>query len=152
MSAYGRIALLMLAAFAVVYAVGAIFYLQQARLDVQRELDSVSGLAGMIGTPEQVGAGVVATLRHLRPAGDGLTGDEAGSAPAWFIGLVAGNRAERFPVTGGWQVDPSDEIEEIWENFLIVSLAYSIGMLLCRPVLGCRSCYSTPANPWSGNG
>jgi len=133
MRAYSRVALLILAVFALVYGVGAFFYLKQARLDVARELDGISTLAGMIGAPEEVGPELIAGLRHLRPLSDESVG--GGDVPFWFIRALGADQASELPVIGGWQVDPHDEVEEIWENFVLVSLAFGIGMLLCFPAL-----------------
>lgn len=133
MRAYSRVALLILAVFALVYGVGAFFYLKQARLDVARELDGISTLAGMIGAPEEVGPELIAGLRHLRPLSDESVG--GGDVPFWFIRALGAGESSGLPVIGGWQVDPYDEVEEIWENFVLVSLAFGIGMLLCFPAL-----------------
>ncbi|WP_372971959.1 histidine kinase [Marinobacter sp.] len=135
MRAYSRVALLMLAVFALVYGVGAFFYLKQARLDVARELDGISTLAGMIGAPEEVGPELIAGLRHLRPLSDEGVADGSGDVPIWFIRALGADQASGLPVIGGWQVDPYDEVEEIWENFVLVSLAFGIGMLLCFSAL-----------------
>ncbi|MDL0431250.1 HAMP domain-containing protein [Marinobacter sp. TBZ242] len=135
MRAYSRVALLMLAVFALVYGAGAFFYLKQARLDVARELDGISTLAGMIGAPEEVGPELIAGLRHLRPLSDEGVADGGGDVPLWFIRALGADQASGLPVIGGWQVDPYDEVEEIWENFVLVSLAFGIGMLLCFSAL-----------------
>ncbi len=135
MRAYSRVALLMLAVFALVYGVGAFFYLKQARLDVARELDGISTLAGMIGAPEEVGPELIAGLRHLRPLSDESVAGGGGDVPFWFIRALGAGESSGLPVIGGWQVDPYDEVEEIWENFVLVSLAFGIGVLLCFSAL-----------------
>ncbi|CAN0582225.1 unnamed protein product, partial [Ectocarpus sp. 12 AP-2014] len=135
MRAYSRVALLMLAVFALVYGVGAFFYLKQARLDVARELDGISTLAGMIGAPEEVGPELIAGLRHLRPLSDEGVAGGGGDVPFWFIRTLGADQASGLPVIGGWQVNPYDEVEEIWENFVLVSLAFGIGVLLCFSAL-----------------
>ncbi|KPQ03015.1 ATP-binding protein [Marinobacter sp. HL-58] len=136
MRAYSRVALLMLAVFALVYGAGAVFYLKQARLDVARELDSISTLAGMIGSPEEMGPELIAGLRHLRPSSEegAVAGNDDG-VPFWFVRALGADQASGLSVIGDWQVDPYDEVEEIWENFVLVSLAFGIGMLLCFSAL-----------------
>ncbi|MCL7943319.1 HAMP domain-containing protein [Marinobacter sp. ATCH36] len=135
MKAYSRVALLMLAVFALIYGVGAYFYLQQARLDVARELDGISTLASMIGTPEELGPERAAGIRHLRPLSDERLAADGGNVPLWFVRALWADQASGLPITGSWQVDPYDEIEEIWENFVLVSLAFGIGMMLCFSML-----------------
>lgn len=135
MSAYSRVALILLAVFALVYSVGVLLYLQQARLDVGRELEGISTLAGMIGAPEEVGPELIAGLRHLRPLSDESPETVDGKVPRWFVRLVGADQANGLSVIGGWRVDPYDEIEEIWENFTLVSLAFGTGMVLCFSAL-----------------
>jgi len=128
MTVYRKISLLMLAVFLLIYLLGALLYTQQARHDVQRELDGVAGLAQSLGNPAGLPDSLVSSMRHLKPAGGMGFGSE-GEVPVWFSALIAG---ESFrPVVNGWQVDPADEVEEIWEGFLLISGAYAIGMALC---------------------
>lgn len=128
MTVYRKISLSMLAVFVVVYLLGALLYLQQARHDVAREMAGVAGLASSLGEPSTLPASVVSGVRHLKPVADGVNGRVPG-VPGWFSALMAGE-PERF-VVNGWQVDPADEVEEIWEGFVLVSLAYAVGMTLC---------------------
>ncbi|WP_372999307.1 ATP-binding protein [Marinobacter sp.] len=128
MTVYRKIALLMLAVFIVIYLLGALFYVQQARHDVERELESVTGLAESLGAPASLPESVVSGMRHLSPASraGSTPGDEV---PSWFSALIAGEDSR--PVVNGWKMDPADEVEEIWEGFLTISGAYAIGMALC---------------------
>jgi len=128
MTVYRKISLLMLSVFIAIYLLGAFLYTQQARHDVQRELAGVVGLARSIGAPANLPESVVSGIRHLSPAsGARLTrGDEV---PSWFSALMAGEGSQ--PVVNGWMVDPADEVEEIWEGFLLISGAYIVGMALC---------------------
>ncbi|MBU2953392.1 histidine kinase [Marinobacter sp. F3R08] len=128
MTVYRKISLLMLAVFLVIYLFGALLYTQQSRHDVQRELDGVAGLALSLQSPVSLPETVVGSMRHLTPAGD-AGADSSGEVPAWFFALVAGESSR--PVVNGWQVDPADEVEEIWEGFLLISGAYAIGMCVC---------------------
>lgn len=128
MTVFRKIFLLMLAVFTAIYLVGFVLYSQQARYDVQRELDGVTGMAQSLGAPASLPASVVASMRHLRPA-DTPDPDSGDEVPRWFSALIAGDSSGR--VVGGWQVDPADEVEEIWEGFLMISLSYGIGMVLC---------------------
>lgn len=132
MTVYRKISLLMLAVFVVVYLLGALLYLQQARHDVAREMAGVAGLASSLGEPSTLPDSVVSGVRHLKPVGDSRGGQEPG-VPGWFSALMVGE-TEYF-VVNGWQVDPADEIEEIWEGFVLVSLAYAVGMTLCFAAL-----------------
>ncbi len=128
MSAYRKIFLTMLGVFVVVYLLGAVFYIQQARHDIQRELDAVAGMAGSLGTPASLPASVVASMRHLKP----VAGDPANTgpdAPAWFSRVLEAGLSQA--VVNGWRIDPADETEEIWEGFVLVSCAYVVGMFLC---------------------
>ncbi|WP_198005100.1 hypothetical protein, partial [Synechococcus sp. WH 5701] len=68
MTVYRKISLLMLAVFLLVYLLGALLYTQQARHDVQRELDGVAGLAQSLGSPADLPESVVSSMRHLTPA------------------------------------------------------------------------------------
>lgn len=128
MTVYRKISLLMLAVFLLVYLLGALLYTQQARHDVQRELDGVAGLAQSLGSPADLPESVVSSMRHLTPAAEMESGT-GGEVPAWFVAMVT--RESSRPVVNGWQVDPADEVEEIWEGFLLISGAYAIGMCLC---------------------
>jgi len=128
MTAYRKISLAMLGVFVVVYLLGAVLYIQQARHDIQRELDSVAGLAGNLGSPASLPASVVASMRHLQP----LAGEPANTgadAPAWFARILEAGVAQTE--INGWRIDPADETEEIWEGFVLVSCSYVIGMALC---------------------
>jgi len=128
MTVYRKIFLSMLTVFIAIYMLGALLYTQQARHDVQRELDSVTGLAQSLGTPESLPASVVERVRHLRPVGvSDITSAE--KVPGWFSTMIAGQTS--LPEVNGWQVDPSDEVEEIWESLLLISVAYAVGMALC---------------------
>lgn len=127
MTAYRTISLTMMAVFIVIYLLGSALYIQQARYDVERELTGVSALAESLGSPESLSPSVVGNLRHMRP----VTGvdDTAGKVPSWFSGIISGSVS--FPPVNGWRVDPADEVQEIWEGFLLVSLSYAVGMVLC---------------------
>lgn len=127
MTVYRKISLLMLAVFLLIYLFGALLYTQQARHDVQRELDGVAGLAQSLGSPTRLPESVVSSMRHLTPAD--MESGSGGEVPAWFSAMIAGESSR--PVVNGWQVDPADEVEEIWEGFLLISGAYAIGMGLC---------------------
>lgn len=128
MTVYRKISLSMLTVFIIIYMLGALLYTQQARHDVQRELDSVSGLAKSLGAPENLPVSVVERVRHLRPVG-GSEIAAADKVPGWFSAMIAGQTS--LPEVNGWQVDPTDEVEEIWESFLLISVAYAVGMALC---------------------
>ncbi|WP_297790661.1 HAMP domain-containing protein [uncultured Marinobacter sp.] len=128
MTVYRKISLLMLAVFIVIYLFGGLLYGQQARHDVQRELDGVAGLAQSLGVPASLPASLVESARHLRPASEPGAGYGA-RVPDWFSDIIAGQSVR--PVINGWQIDPSDEVEEIWEGFLLISGSYAIGMALC---------------------
>lgn len=128
MSAYRKIFLTMLGVFVVVYLLGAVFYIQQARHDIQRELDAVASMAGSLGTPASLPATVVASMRHLKPVTGGPA-DSVPDVPAWFSRILEADVAQ--PAINGWRIDPADEAEEIWEGFVLVSCSYVIGMLLC---------------------
>lgn len=127
MTVYRKISLLMLAVFLLIYLLGALLYTQQARHDVQRELDGVAGLAQSLGSPADLPESVVSSMRHMIPAD--MESGSVGEVPAWFSAMIAGEPSR--PVVNGWQVDPADEVEEIWEGFLLISGAYAIGMGLC---------------------
>ncbi|WP_375172570.1 ATP-binding protein [Marinobacter sp.] len=131
MTAYRKTFLIMLAVFAVVYAVGALFYVQQARHDVQRELTGVAALADNLKAPAQMPADLVTNLRHLQPAA--ASAESPDEVPAWFAGLIGARQS--VALANGWQFAPADEAEEIWEGFLLISGAYAVGMLLCFAVL-----------------
>ena len=128
MTVYRKISLLMLAVFLLVYLLGALLYTQQARHDVQRELDGVTGLAQSLENPASLPDSVVSSIRHLTPASDAESGSD-GAVPDWFSSIITGELSR--PVVNGWRVDPGDEVEEIWEGFLLISVAYAIGMSLC---------------------
>ncbi|OAN88912.1 histidine kinase [Marinobacter sp. EhC06] len=128
MTVYRKISLLMLAVFLLVYLLGALLYTQQARHDVQRELDGVAGLAQSLGSPADLPESVVSSMRHLTPAAEMESGT-GGEVPAWFVAMIT--RESSRPVANGWQVDPADEVEEIWEGFLLISGSYAIGMCMC---------------------
>lgn len=127
MTAYRKVSLTMLAVFVVVYLLGAALYIGQAQHDVQRELTGVSGLAKSLGDPQGLPANVVENMRHIKPVA-GKTGDH-GHVPSWFSSMVSGQMS--FPSVNGWSIDPADEVEEIWEGFLLVSFSYAVGMVLC---------------------
>tara|TARA_R110002111_G_scaffold261484_1_gene334476 strand:- start:3912 stop:5141 length:1230 start_codon:yes stop_codon:yes gene_type:complete len=128
MTAFRKIFLLMLALFTAIYVLGAVFYVHQARYDIQRELTAVTSLARASGAPETLPPGVAETLRHMRPAEvTGLSSRK--EVPGWFESMVVGNRG--FTVVNGWRIDPVDEAEEIWEGFLLISASYAVGMALC---------------------
>lgn len=127
MTVYRKISLLMLVVFLLIYLLGAMLYTQQARHDVQRELNGVAGLAQSLASPGSLPDSMVSSMRHLTAAGD--TGSRDSEVPVWFSKLIAGESSR--PVVNGWQVDPADEVEEIWEGFLLISGAYAIGMGLC---------------------
>lgn len=126
MTAYRTTALVMLAVFLMIYALGAALYIHQARLDVQRELDGVAGLALALGPPSTLPAAAVSALRHLHPADEAAP---AGTAPDRFRQWLVDGAGPR--TIHGWRLDPADEVAEIWEGFLLVSLAYGLGLVLC---------------------
>ena len=127
MTVYRKIALLMLTVFMIVYGVGALLYIQQARHDVLRELDGVTALARSLDAPDRLTGTVIQAFRHLRPATETPARDE--EVPGWFTSLVSDTGSHQ--VINGWRLDPADEVEEIWEGFLLVSSAYALGMMLC---------------------
>ncbi|MGM0953050.1 MAG: HAMP domain-containing sensor histidine kinase [Pseudomonadota bacterium] len=127
MTVYRKIFLLMLAVFAVIYVAGALLYTQQARHDVEREMKGVVGFALSLGAPSTLPESVVANARHLRPANEVRAPDN--EVPAWFSGLF--EHQTDNAVVNGWQVDPADEIEEIWEGFILISASYAVGVVLC---------------------
>lgn len=130
MTAYRKISLTMLAVFIAVYLLGAVLYIGQARFDVQRELIGVSGLAKSLGNPESLPPSVVENMRHMRPS-VGVVGvtEATASVPSWFLSMISGSIS--FASINGWRIDPSDEAEEIWEGFLLISFSYAVGMVLC---------------------
>ncbi|SFM63557.1 sensor histidine kinase [Marinobacter zhejiangensis] len=130
MSAYVRLALVLLAVFVTIYVVGAVFYLQQARADIAREQRSAEQVARVIPAPGALAGGLVAGLRHLRPAVEPPAPRQSG-VRGLFTLAVTGAEPGTAVVINGWRADPSDEVEEIWENFLLISLAYGTGMGLC---------------------
>lgn len=127
MTAYRTMFLTMLVVFIAVYLLGAVLYIGQARYDVERELGGASGLARSLGDSQNLPASVVESLRHIRPLAAEVESIE--HAPSWFSSLVSGQVS--FPLVNGWRVDPADEVEEIWEGFLLVSFSYAVGMVLC---------------------
>ncbi|PFG08008.1 MULTISPECIES: sensor histidine kinase [unclassified Marinobacter] len=128
MTAFRRVSLLMLTLFTIIYVMGGVLYVQQARFDIERELAAVSGLAKTLGAAENVHPEVVQSLRHMRPAkGPELAVDH--EVPRWFANAVTGDRA--YAVVNGWRIDPADEVEEVWEGFVLISASYTVGMLLC---------------------
>ncbi|MEO9524333.1 sensor histidine kinase [Marinobacter alexandrii] len=141
MTAYRKTLLIMLAVFAVVYAAGALFYVQQAQHDVQRELSGAVALADNLPAPHRLAAEVVPHLRHLEPTpsepgADGSAADDVSdreSVPIWFTTLIGADHSAEL--SNGWRYAPADEAEEIWEGFLLISVSYAIGMLLCFFVL-----------------
>ncbi|PCM44544.1 histidine kinase [Marinobacter sp. ANT_B65] len=134
MTAYRKISLTMLTVFILVYLLGAVFYIGQARHDVQRELIGVHGLADSLGSPGNLPASVVENMRHMRPLAGTASAAKAGdSVPSWFSSMIAGNVS--FAPVNGWRIDPSDEAEEIWEGFLLISFSYAVGMVLCFAAL-----------------
>ncbi len=140
MTVYRKISLLMLAVFLLVYLLGALFYTQQARHDVQRELEGAAGLAGsLVSPPTTLPESVVGTLRHLTPVDDTGGSRGGGEVPAWFSALIAGGESSP-PVVNGWQVNPKDEVEEIWEGFLLISgampLVWACVFLPCSSSFG----------------
>ncbi|MDR9424531.1 MAG: histidine kinase [Marinobacter sp.] len=127
MTVYRKISLLMLAVFAVIYATGALLYTQQARHDVEREMKGVAALALSLGAPSTLPESVVDSARHLRPVNEPRAPDK--KVPGWFANLFVKQSASA--VVNGWQVDPADEIEEIWEGFVLISASYAVGVVLC---------------------
>ncbi|MFB2704728.1 HAMP domain-containing sensor histidine kinase [Marinobacter shengliensis] len=128
MTVYRKIALIMLAVFVGIYLLGATIYVQQARHDVQREMSGVAELASYLSHPQKLPAAAVASVRHLQPA-DELSADSGRKFPLWFFNAI--NADTPAIQVNGWVLDPADEVEEVWEGFVLVSLAYGIGMLLC---------------------
>lgn len=127
MTVYRKIALLMLAVFVIVYGIGALFYVDQAREDIRRELAGVSALSRNLDAPGRLTPTVSHAFRHLRPASE--PAEDHDEVPVWFASLISDTGST--PVINGWRLDPADEVEEIWEGFLLVSGAYVLGMLLC---------------------
>lgn len=127
-TAFRKIALTMLGIFMVVYVAGAMFYIHQARRDIIRELEAAATLAQNLEAPARLPAPVVAGLRHLRPVADVHSGGQAG-VPVWFSRTIG--RGVPVMELNGWRLDPADEIGEIWESFVLISLAYVTGMALC---------------------
>lgn len=128
MTAFRKVSLLMLLLFTVIYAVGAVLYVQQARYDIEREMAAASGLARLLGAPENVPSQVVQTLRHMRPARSAV-GPTPAEVPAWFSATVTGDR--EYGTVNGWRIYPADEMEEVWESFVLISASYAVGMALC---------------------
>lgn len=128
MTAFRKIFLLMLVLFAVIYAAGAMLYVQQARHDIERELTAVSGLARSLGAAGNLPSEVVQSLRHIRPA-QSFELAVNHEVPRWFSSIVTGDRI--YGVVNGWRVDPVDEVEEVWEGFVLISVSYAMGMVLC---------------------
>jgi two-component system sensor histidine kinase UhpB len=127
MTAFRKTSLLMLIVFIVVYALGAVLYVNQARYDIERELGAVIGLAGSLGTAESLPAGVAQTLRHMRLA-KGSERSASNEVPKWFVKMMTSGRV--YSVVNGWRIDPADEVEEVWEGFLLMSTSYAVGMVL----------------------
>lgn len=127
MTAYRKISLTMLVVFVAVYLLGAGLYIGQSRYDVQRELIGVSGLARSLGNPQSLPDNVVENIRHIRPVEN--KAEKSGHVPSWFSSMVSGQLS--FPSVNGWRIDPADEVEEIWEGFLLISFSYAVGMVLC---------------------
>ncbi len=128
MTVYRKSALIMLAVFIAIYLLGAVAFVHQARYDVQRELAGVADMAGHLPSPDLLPAVVVESVRHLRPAEQAPDPSSRGY-PAWFAGMVSGDSISR-PLNG-WAVDPGDELEEVWESFVLISVSYGIGLVLC---------------------
>lgn len=129
MSAYARLASLMLGVFLTIYGVGAVFYLKQARADIARELAAAGQLARVIPAPGQLVPEMVATLRHLQP--DTAPVDPVSRDPRGLFERALVSQAGTTPtVVNGWRLDAGDEVEEIWESFLLITSAYGIGMVL----------------------
>lgn len=128
MTAYRKIALIMLAVFAVIYVLGASLYMQQARSDVEREMIGVAELARHMSAPQYLPEAALSGVRHLRPATEMVVADSK-KYPLWFVQAV--NVEVQNVEINGWLMDPSDEIEEIWESFLLITWSYGLGMVLC---------------------
>ena len=128
MTAFRQMALTMLGIFVIVYLAGAMFYIHQARHDIVRELEAAAALAQNLEAPARLPAPVVAGLRHLRPVTDAAAGVQP-DVPGWFSRTIG--RGVPAMELNGWRLDPADEIGEIWENFVLISLAYVMGMALC---------------------
>lgn len=128
MTVYRKITLIMLAVFVAIYVLGATIYVQQARFDVQREMAGVAELARHLSHPQYLPDAAVAGVRHLRPAVE-MDAVDRQRYPHWFYNAV--NVDVQQLQVNGWVVDPADEAEEIWESFLLISLSYGIGMVLC---------------------
>ncbi|KAA1175745.1 HAMP domain-containing protein [Marinobacter salinexigens] len=128
MTAYRKIFLIMLAVFAAIYLAGALFYVQQARHDVQRELAGIAGLADILNSPENLPTTLVANIRHLEPAIVPVAEARTG-APEWFADMIGAGDSRAL--ANGWRFAPADEAEEIWESFVLISIAYTVGMALC---------------------
>lgn len=128
MTAFRKISLWMLMLFIVFYVLGFLLYVRQARYDIERELSAASSLARSLGAVEDLPMNVVQTLRHLRPA-QSLGPPASDGAPSWFAATVMGDRD--YGVVNGWRIDPEDEVEEVWESFLLMSVSYAVGLALC---------------------
>lgn len=128
MTAFRKISLLMLMLFIVFYVLGFLLYVHQARYDIERELSAAGSLAHSLGAAEDLPMNVVQTLRHLRPA-HSLEPSASDGVPSWFAATVTDDR--NYGVVNGWRIDPEDEVEEVWESFLLMSVSYAVGMALC---------------------
>jgi len=133
MSAYLRMSLLMLAVFAGVYGVGMVLFIEQGRHDVVREQQAARVIAEAIGHPDRLAAGAVAAVRHLVPERPSGSHVPASRVPGVFSRLLL--EEQTLPTVEGWVIDPGDEVEEIWEGFVLISSAYGVGMLLCFAAL-----------------
>lgn len=128
MTAYRKISLIMMSVFVVIYLAGALFYVKQARHDVNRELEGIAGLAESLGAPEHLPASIVDNIRHLEPVSRGDNKPQEG-APLWFSRVIGAEDSR--VLTNGWRYAPGDEAEEIWESFLLISSSYLVGVVLC---------------------
>lgn len=128
MTVYRKIALIMLAVFIAIYLLGAAAFVHQARHDVQRELAGVADLASHLPSPKQLPEAVVRSVRHLSPDGPSPELQQM-DYPIWFYRLLS--RESSQVEVNGWVVNPADELEEVWESFVLISGSYGVGLLLC---------------------
>ncbi|ROU00679.1 sensor histidine kinase [Marinobacter sp. R17] len=127
MTVFARLLVVLVAVFALIYGIGVQLFLAQARLDVARELDAAGRIAQAIDPPDAYGVPVADAFRHMRPAAEPPT--ERSKVPALFVRAVTPVRSQPTMIHG-WRLDPADEIEEVWESFVLVSVAFGLGLLL----------------------
>lgn len=127
MTVFARLLVVLVLVFAVIYGLGAQFFVAQARLDISRELEGASRIARSIGSPDSYADSIVDAFRHLRPASDAEIA--VPDVPVGFVQMVRPGTLPMSPING-WQLDPSDEIEEVWESFVLITVAFLLGLVL----------------------